>query len=286
VKKVLVFALTAIAAVFAFVFDAVGSATDLVSLAMVPAVISDDFMRYGWELIKSEMGRYSPEVQSQIAKAFEDWRIQPGVLRLEKAVNASATSYQFPVLGEDGTTSLTEKRLNRSDTFFVVKHGVLLGLRNTDEPSRMKLFSYNSPAFQNAIGTAGLTADLLAIYNGSLEIALDQKQVIQNFDLNMFLHRPDGCHQDGAGKILQSTELVDTTTTYVYEPDLYQDSGSPLAGLQKVTPLLNFNGTAKNKITVNFPKEAGISFAPANNNEIVLVYYAVGFTLAGVNVNL
>lgn len=283
-KKIIVLALVAVAAVFAACFDMLTSVE--MYLAIAPAVISTDRMRFIWDLLKEKSKDANFAQRDVLAKAFEDWRIQPGILRLEAPLNANATSYAFPILKENSLPSVTEKRLDRSDTFFVAEHGVLLALTPTAERSRQKLYSYNAWAFENALNVTGLKEDLLAIYNGQLNITLDQKQVLQEFDMNQFLRRPDGCNQDGAGQVVDTTSLDNGVTTYNYLVDRYQDSGSPLAGVIPVTPLLNYNGTAKNQITVSFPKDTGISFAPANGYEMALIYYAVGYRLAGANVNL
>lgn len=272
-KKLFAFLFALAVVGFGLAFESVEAA---VSLAFVPGVMSTDYMRYVWEKLRAEGG-------ADVAQAFADWRVQPAVIRLEKDLTANATSYKFPLLLEDGVPTVTEKRLDRSDTFVVVRHAVLLQLTPIAEPSRAKLFSYNAERFSVALARPELAQDLLAVYNGALSMVLNQKQMLQSYDLNKFLMRPEGCRQDGAGQQVASTDAEGVNT---FETDLFQDSGSPLAGLVDIVPQLSFNGTAKNEIVVNFPKEAGVNFAPTETFKITLVYLAEGFRLAGVNVNI
>ena len=106
-------------------------------------------------------------------------------LRLEVALSTTITSYQFPVLTNDvsssNTTSFnTEQRLNLQDAFVCSSIGLFFCKPSSTTATNFQLFTY--PNSQNF--TASNTASsLLNWYNSSLTLTVNNRQIVPAYDL-------------------------------------------------------------------------------------------------------
>lgn len=250
---------------------AVAAAPAGLSFAVVmPGVFSQDYYRWVYDMLLQKL-----QSSNQFAGAQLDdwrWRIQEGEIRSDVQLTAGKTSYVFPIVNNSGNEEPQENLLNQSDTFYVVEHGILL--KFTNEDNQVYLTSYPSAV----LGGAGVNQmDILtSIYQGKLNITDNRNVVRENVLLNRFLHVPEV--QQGA-----TPAGVGAADGPVYASNL--DSGSPLNGLQRTIPQISFNGTGKNEVRVDFPSAPG-TIIPSGTRKLDLVYYAKGFYLRGINVNL
>ena len=106
-------------------------------------------------------------------------------LRLEVALSTTITSYQFPVLTNDVSSSNTssfntEQRLNLQDAFVCSSIGLFFCKPSSTTATNFQLFTY--PNSQNF--TASNTASsLLNWYNSSLTLTVNNRQIVPAYDL-------------------------------------------------------------------------------------------------------
>jgi hypothetical protein len=106
-------------------------------------------------------------------------------LRLEVALSTTITSYQFPVLTNDVSSSNTqsfntESRLNLQDAFVCSSIGLFFCKPSSTTATNFQLFTY--PNSQNF--TASNTASsLLNWYNSSLTLTVNNRQIVPAYDL-------------------------------------------------------------------------------------------------------
>jgi hypothetical protein len=106
-------------------------------------------------------------------------------LRLEVSLSTTITSYQFPVLTNDVSSSNTqsfntEQRLNLQDAFVCSSIGLFFCKPSSTTATNFQLFTY--PNSQNF--TASNTASsLLNWYNSSLTLTVNNRQIVPAYDL-------------------------------------------------------------------------------------------------------
>ena len=174
------------------------------------------------------------------------------VLRLMVPVTSNKTSYTFPILQGDATTAYTESvYLNRADSFTATSVGIFLGgLQDAGTASTNN--NYQLFGFQTeALTTAGVTNANSLFYHSYLNIAVNNVQYLQNFDVFRCYSAP----------IVQTGNIFatggDTTA-----PNSINGS---VSGFAPLTPTLQFSGTAKIDITLNLPTALAFTTAPVIN---------------------
>ena len=110
-------------------------------------------------------------------------------LRLEVALSTSITTYQFPVLTNDvsssNTTSFnTEQRLNLQDAFVCSSLGFFVAVPSSTTSNSFVLYTYANPYAFSASGTGGSINNW---YNSSLSLTVNNRQIVPAYDL--FRHR-------------------------------------------------------------------------------------------------
>ena len=102
-------------------------------------------------------------------------------LRSEVALSSSIANYHIPVLVNDtqnGSTRVNEKRLNLQDIFVTTEIAVLIGI-GTSTNTAAKLYTYpNATAF-----TSTSDDDLWSIYNGFLNLTINNEQILPAWDV-------------------------------------------------------------------------------------------------------
>lgn len=174
------------------------------------------------------------------------------VLRLMVPVTANKTSYTFPVLQGDATTTYTEAiYLNRADAFTATSVGVFLG-GLTDAGASATSNQYQLMGFQTeALTTAGVTNANSLFMHSYLNIAVNNVQYLQNFDIFR-------CY---------SAPIVQTGNIFATGGDTTAPNSinGGMSGFAPLTPTLQFSGTAKIDISINLPTALAFTTAPVIN---------------------
>jgi hypothetical protein len=174
------------------------------------------------------------------------------VLRLMVPVTANKTSYTFPVLQGDATSTYSEAiYLNRADAFTATSVGIFLG-GLTDAGAAATASQYQLMGFQTeALTTAGVTNANSLFLHSYLNIAVNNVQYLQNFDAFRTYSAP----------IIQTGNILatggDTTAP--------NSVNGAFNGFAPLTPTLQFSGTAKIDITISLPTALAFTTAPVIN---------------------
>jgi hypothetical protein len=110
-------------------------------------------------------------------------------LRLEVALSTTITSYQFPVLTNDvsssNTTSFnTEQRLNLQDAFVCSSLGLFFAVPASSTSNTFPLYTYANPYGFSSSGTG---SSINNWYNSSLSLTVNNRQIVPAYDL--FRHK-------------------------------------------------------------------------------------------------
>jgi hypothetical protein len=126
-------------------------------------------------------------------------------LRSEVALSTSVANYHLPVLVNDtqnGAVRVNEKRLNLQDIFVTSEISVLIGV-GTGTSTKAVLYTYpNSTIFTTT--TAG---DLWSLYNGYLNLTVNNAQVLPAWDVYRHYFVPQT--QGGVGITAQTIFPID-----------------------------------------------------------------------------
>jgi hypothetical protein len=166
-------------------------------------------------------------------------RLTQSTLILSKPLSASQTTYSFDVLETQNSTLVgTEQRLNLNDEFIITSLGIYLQATVTDSTGATsygtKWFSY-VPAQTNA----GLGV-LNPIYNGSLQIAVNNVVYLDKFDTGKSLCIP---RTNDANFTTPNNATLGSTN---YAKD----------GMVEISPMLTLSGAKKNNLVINLASAA------------------------------
>jgi hypothetical protein len=175
------------------------------------------------------------------------------VLRLMVPVTANKTSYTFPVLQGDATTTYTEAiYLNRADAFTATSVGIFLGGLTNAGTAAATASEYQLMGFQTeTLTAAGVTNANSLFMHSYLNISVNNVQYLQNFDSFRTYSAP----------IIQTGNLLaaggDTTAP--------NSVNGAFNGFAPLTPTLQFSGTAKIEISISLPTALAFTTAPVIN---------------------
>lgn len=175
------------------------------------------------------------------------------VLRLMLPVTANKTSYTFPVLQGDAVTAYPEAvYLNRADAFTATQVGVFLGGVTDAGTAASTNNAYQLFGFQSETATgAGVTNANSLFQHGYLNIAVNNVQYLQNFDLLRCMTAP----------IIQTGNIFATGGETTAANSLRYGSD----GFAALTPTIQMSGTAKLDVTINLPTALAFTTAPVIN---------------------
>ena len=171
-------------------------------------------------------------------------------LRSEVALSTSIANYHLPVLVNDtqnGAVRVNEKRLNLQDIFVASEIAVLIGVGSSTS-TKAALYTYPN----GVIFTTATDDDLLSIYNGSLNLTINNSQVLPAWDVYRHYCVPQT--QGGVGITAQTIFPVD------------QNDGAA-DGFYPVEPGIVFNGAAN----INFQLTANGAPASVLANSFICV---------------
>ena len=173
-------------------------------------------------------------------------------VRSEVAMSATASSYRMPILINDSTNGnsfATEKRVNLQDIHVVSSMAILLATPSSATAVNFPLYSYPSlTGFTSAQYTA-----LMALYNGSMQITVNNQTILPNWDIFRHYFVP------------QTQAQVGITAQTVFPID--QNDGSSY-GFVPVEPNLLLNGAAN--IVANIILPAAISSIKADSRIVAI----------------
>lgn len=113
--------------------------------------------------------------------SVEHAKLTQSYLRSEVALSTSIANYHIPVLVNDtqnGASRVNEKRLNLQDIFITTEIAVVIGV-GTATNTAAKLYTYpNATVF-----TSATDDDLWSIYNGYLNLTINNEQVLPAWDV-------------------------------------------------------------------------------------------------------
>lgn len=171
-------------------------------------------------------------------------------LRSETALSTSIANYHIPVLVNDtqnGAVRVNEKRLNLQDIFVASEIAVLIGV-GASSTTTAKLYTYPNPQ----IFTTTTAADLYSVVNGSLNLTINNQQVLPAWDVYRHYFVPQT--QGGVGVTSQTIFPID------------QDDAS-VNGFYPVEPGIVMNGAAN----INFQLTANGAPATILANSFICV---------------
>jgi len=171
-------------------------------------------------------------------------------LRSEVALSTSIANYHLPVLVNDtqnGAVRVNEKRLNLQDIFVASEISVTIGV-GAGTSTKSILYTYPN----GVVFTSATDDDLWSIYNGSLNLTINNQQVLPAWDVYRHYMAPQT--QGGVGITAQTVFPVD-------QNNASEDSFYP------VEPGIVFNGAAN----INFQLTANGAPATILSNSFICV---------------
>ena len=178
-------------------------------------------------------------------------KLTSSYLRSEVALSTSVANYHIPVLVNDtqnGAVRVNEKRLNLQDLFICTELAVLVGI-GASTTTTAKLYSYNNA---NAFATTTSAVDLLSIYNGYLNLTINNEQLLPAWDVIRHYFVP------------QTQGSVGITAQTIFPIDQVDYSQN---GFYPVEPGIVMNGAAN----INFSLTANGAPAAITANSFIAV---------------
>ena len=137
--------------------------------------------------------------------SVEHAKLTQSYLRSEVALSTSIANYHLPVLVNDtqnGASRINQKSLNLQDIFVLTDLAVYIGVGSATS-TKAQLYSYPN----SSIFTAATDDDLWSIYNGYLNLTINNEQVLPAWDVLRHYFAPQT--QGGVGITAQTVFPVD-----------------------------------------------------------------------------
>jgi hypothetical protein len=182
--------------------------------------------------------------------------LSQGYIRTEVALSTTKTSYQFPILVNDninGTSFNTSNLLNLQDAFYVSSFGLFFAKPSSSTDTTFQLVTYPNA---NIFSTANTASSLYTWYNSSLQLVVNNRQIIPSYDLYRHYSVPQQ----------QTTSNADYLSSAISYKD-QQDGG--VSGFYPVEPGWVLVGSKNNTLTVNLPQAMT---AVESNSRAILVF--------------
>ena len=141
-------------------------------------------------------------------------------IRSEVAMSTTVTNYHIPVLVNDsqnGSAFLTENRLNLQDAFVISSIGIFVAKPAASTTTAFPLYTYpNASAFS----TSGAADALYNLYNGQMNVVVNNRQIVPSWDLYRHLYAPQT--QQGAASTATTIDQNDASEFGYYpcEPNI------------------------------------------------------------------
>ncbi len=190
----------------------------------------------------------------------ENARLTQSLIRSEVAMSASSTKFHFPIVindSQNGNAFNTEKRLQLQDVFIVSAAKLCVAKPASASDGMFELFTYSNLTKFSAANTAASVRG--AYSNGSLQLSIDNSQVMPYFPLNWMYKAP----------ITQEAVDADYTTSNI---DLLDSVDGSNDGIIQIEPNLILSGNAQ--IDVNLLLPTSLT-AVETNSRFVLLFYGL-----------
>jgi hypothetical protein len=141
-------------------------------------------------------------------------------IRSEVAMSTSTTSYQIPILVNStgaNTNFATNNLLNLQDAFVVSSIGIFVSIPASSSTTAFRLYTYpNTTAFS----TSGAATALYNLYNGKMQVVINNRQILSSWDIYRHLYVPQT--QQGAASTATTQDENDATEFgyYPVEPNI------------------------------------------------------------------
>lgn len=176
-------------------------------------------------------------------------------LRSEVLMSTSTTSYHIPILVNDNQNNYqpaTNNLLNLQDAFVVAQIGIFVAAPAASTTTAFPLYTYpNSVVFS----TAGAASALYNLYNGQLQLTVNNRQIMPSWDIYRHLW------------IGQSQQGIYTGTA---NTGLDQNDGTE-SGYYPVEPNIVLVGSKNNQMTIQLPAAIGTLQASAAPKIVVVM---------------
>ena len=172
-------------------------------------------------------------------------------LRSEVVLSTGKTQYQFPILINDNSQPITNtsQLLNLQDAFYVSQLFIGFAKAPSATSSEFKLNTYpDTTVFTEAEATA-----LYSFYNGSLQLTVNNRQIVSAYNVSRHL-------------FVGQTQGVDDATNPELSTIAQQDGSS--SGFYPIEPGLVLVGSKQNVLTINIPQ--GLTNVAANSRCVVI----------------
>jgi hypothetical protein len=182
--------------------------------------------------------------------SVEHAKLTQSYLRSEVALSTSIANYHLPVLVNDtqnGASRINQKSLNLQDIFVLTDLAVYIGV-GAATSTKAQLYSYPN----SSIFTSATDDDLWSIYNGYLNLTINNEQVLPAWDVLRHYFAPQT--QGGVGITAQT----------VFPVDQFDASND---GFYPVEPGIVMNGAAN----INFQLTANGAPASVLANSFICV---------------
>ena len=172
--------------------------------------------------------------------SVEHAKLTQSYLRSEVALSTSIANYHIPVLVNDtqnGASRVNEKRLNLQDIFITTEIAVVIGV-GTATATAAKLYTYpNATVF-----TSSTDDDLWSIYNGYLNLTINNEQVLPAWDVLRHYFVP------------QTQQSASTTDQWAASSDAFYpvEPGIVMNGAANINFQLTANGAPASVLANSF----------------------------------
>jgi hypothetical protein len=184
-------------------------------------------------------------IQKAYAKVNRKPVTTPSTLRLIVPLTANRTNFTFPILeGDSNLTHPNQILLNRADSFTATSVGIFVGGLEVDiaTGNLIPAVALGNEVLVQDIGALSRVADInenSLFINGKLNIAVNNVQYLQNFDI--YSMNKSSSFRNGSTALPQGFDAV--TNGQFGDRD----------GFNELIPTLQFSGTSKIDIGINTP---------------------------------
>jgi hypothetical protein len=199
------------------------------------------------QVINDERERADYTIHST-SDRFRGKKLVPDILRMEALFNANNNKLRFNTyLGDPGTVTPTERRLDRNDAFIATRWRLGLMVVTPSKTNGQVVTYPNIFLFG-----AAAAADLWSFYNGILRMNINDEDHVKAFPISRFLDIPETQQTAGTN---------------------YDKRSGDTSGLIACIPNIIIDGDKKNEIEVEFPTH--VAWAGATPKTGGDVHYAV-----------
>ena len=179
-------------------------------------------------------------------------------LRLEVSLSTTVTSYNFPVLQNDVSSTNsssfnTERRLALQDAFVCSSFGIFFAKPSSSTATNFQLVTYPNTSI---FSTANTATSLLNWYNSSLSLTVNNRQIVPAYDLYRHYSVPQQ----------QETANADYTTSGINYKD--QQDGAE-SGFYPIEPAWVLVGSKQNALQVQLA--SAMAAVESNSRAIIIM---------------